>query len=144
MDCIIAMDEKTAWHEMISNSTVTDKGAKSVVLKTTGHEKSKVIVILAAKASADKLIPYIVFPGHKREVQNLRKDPAIKNRCYAESAINGWVNKNATIDWVENALKIFTFGKRKLFAWDSFRALLVQSVKELLNKGKIDPVVIPG
>ena len=26
----------------------------------------------------------------------------------------------------------------------SFRAHLVQSVKELLNKGKIDPIVIPG
>ena len=35
------------------------------------------------------------------------------------------------------------FGKRRLYAWDSFRAHLVQSVKELL-KGKSDPVVIPG
>ena len=34
-------------------------------------------------------------------------------------------------------------GKRRLYAWDSFRAHLAQSVKELL-KGKIDPVVIPG
>ena len=54
------------------------------------------------------------------------------------------MNEKATIDWVENVLKTFTFGKRRLFAWDSFRAHLVQSVKELLNKGKIDPVVIPG
>ena len=38
LDCIIAMDETAMWHEMISNTTVTDKGAKSVVLKTTGHE----------------------------------------------------------------------------------------------------------
>ena len=34
-------------------------------------------------------------------------------------------------------------GKRRLSAWDSFRAHLVQSVKEFLSKGKIDPVVIP-
>ena len=72
---------------MISNTIVRDKGAKSVVLKMTGHEKSKVTVTLAnvtltAKANGDKLKPYIVFPGHKREVQNLKKDPAIKNRCY--------------------------------------------------------------
>ena len=44
------------------------------------------------------------------------------------------MNENAAI----------TFGKRRLFACDSFRAPLVQSVKELLKKGKIDPVVIPG
>ena len=54
------------------------------------------------------------------------------------------MNENATINWVENILKTFTFGKRRLFARDIFRAHLVQSVKELLNKGKIDPVVIPG
>ena len=66
LDCIIAMDETAVWHEMISNTavSVTDIGAKSVVLKTTGHEKSKVTVTLAAKANGDKLKPYIVFPGH--------------------------------------------------------------------------------
>ena len=34
-------------------------------------------------------------------------------------------------------------GKRRLFAWNSFRAHFVLSVKEFLSKGKIDPVVIP-
>ena len=116
LDYIISMDETAVWHEMISNTTVTDKGAKSVLLKTTGHEKSKVTVILVTKANGDKLKPYIVFPGHKREVQNLKKDPAIKNPSYVESTINGWMNKNTTIDWVENVLKTFTFGKRRLFA----------------------------
>ena len=41
LDCIIPMDKTAVWHKMISNTTVTDKGAKSVVLKTTGHEKAK-------------------------------------------------------------------------------------------------------
>ena len=99
---------------------------------------------MAAKANGYKLKPHIVFPGHKCEVQSLKKNPAIKNCCYVESTINGWMNESATIDWVKNVLKTFTFGKRRSFAWDSFRAHLVQSVKELLNKGKIDPVVIPG
>ena len=54
---------------MISSTTVTDKGTNPVVLKTAGHEKSKVTVPLAAKASSDKLKPYIVFPGHKCRVQ---------------------------------------------------------------------------
>ena len=54
------------------------------------------------------------------------------------------MNENTTIDWVEYVLKTFTFGKRRLFAWDSFRVHLVQSVMELFNKGKIDLGVIPG
>ena len=56
------MDETTVWHEMMSNNTVTDKEAKSVVLKTTGHEKKKVTVTLAAKANGDKLKHSIIFP----------------------------------------------------------------------------------
>ena len=82
---------------MISNTTVADKGRKSAVLKTTSHEKRKVTVTLDAKANGDKLKPYIVFPGRKREVENLEKDSAFKNRCYVESTINGWMNENTTI-----------------------------------------------
>ena len=85
-------------------------------------------------ANGDKVKPYVVFPGHKGEVQNLKKDAAIENRCYVESTVNGWMNENTTIDWVENVLKTFTFVKRRLFACGSFRAHLVQSVKELINK----------
>ena len=132
LDSITEMDETAVLHEMISITTVTDKGAKSVVLKTTGHEKSKVTVTLAAKANGDKLKPYIVFPGHKQEVQILKKDPAIKNRCYVKSTINGCMSENTTIDWLENVLKTFSFGKRRLFAWDSFRAHLKIFVNQYL------------
>ena len=99
---------------MISNNTVTDKEAKSVMLKIAVHEKTKATVTLAAKASSDKLKPYVVFPGHKSEVQNLKKDSAIKKRCYVESTITSWMNENTTIDWVENVLKTFTFGKKEI------------------------------
>ena len=72
----------------------------------------------------------------------MKKDPAIKNRCYVEPTVNGWKNENATIDWVENVLKTFTFGKSRFFAWDRFRARLVQSVNELLSKGKSTPLSV--
>ena len=57
-DSIIETDETAAWHEIISNNAVTDKGTKSVVLETSGHEKTKVTVTLAAKTNDDKLKPY--------------------------------------------------------------------------------------
>ena len=72
----------------------------------------------------------------------MKKNPAVKNLCYVESTTNGWMNENTTIDWFENVLKIFAFGKRRLFAWESCRAHLVESVTELLQKGKKEPVVI--
>ena len=50
------------------------------------------------------------------------------------------MNENATMDWVENVLKTFTFGKRKLFAWDNFRAHFVQSEKNCSTKEKPTPL----
>ena len=37
--CIAAMDETPVCDDMVSNTTVDVRGAKSVCLKTTGHEK---------------------------------------------------------------------------------------------------------
>ena len=138
------MDETAVWHDMLSNTTVTNKGTKSVVLKTTGHEKSRMTVVLASQANGGKLKPCIVFPGHKREVEKLKKDIDIKNLCFVESTSNGRMNEDTTIHWINNVLKTFTFGSRRLFAWDSYRAHLTDSVKELMSKGKIDQVIIPG
>ena len=56
---IIAMDETAVWFDMIGNSTVEHKGARTIALKTTGHEKSRLTVILAAKGDGTKLKPYI-------------------------------------------------------------------------------------
>ena len=46
----IAMDETSVLNGMVSNTTIHWQGAKSVCLKTTGHEKCMVSVCLAAKA----------------------------------------------------------------------------------------------
>jgi len=44
---IIAMDETAVWFDMVSRSVIDKRGAKSVALKTTGHEKSHLTVVLA-------------------------------------------------------------------------------------------------
>ena len=141
---IIAMDETPVFHDMLTNTTVTQKGAKSVVMKTTGHDKNRITVVLAAKANGEKCKPYVVFPGAKREVQNLKKDPDLRNLCFIESTPNGWMNELTTIDSIDKVLKTFNFGTKRLLAWDSYRAHLTHESKDLLRKGKIDQVIIPG
>ena len=42
MDNIYAMDETPVWTDMVSSSTVEKTGSKTVTLKSTGHEKSRV------------------------------------------------------------------------------------------------------
>ena len=66
------MDETPVWNDMVSETTVDTTGKKTgQTLKTTGHEKSRVSVCLAAKPDGTKLKPMIVFKGAKREVEAL-------------------------------------------------------------------------
>ena len=93
---IIAMDQTAVWQYMLSSTTVDNVGEKSIRLKTTGHERSKVSVCLTAKADGIKLKPFIVFLGAKRETKQLNEE--YKNRCCVASSVNGWMNEDLTRD----------------------------------------------
>ena len=67
------MDETSVSNGMVSNTTIHKQGAKSVYLKTTGHEKCMVSVCLAAKADGTKLKPF-VFRAARRESKSLDKE----------------------------------------------------------------------
>ena len=58
---IIAMDETLIWCDMISETTFDATGMRSATLKTTGHEKARVLVVLAAKTNGTKLKPMVAF-----------------------------------------------------------------------------------
>ena len=134
---IIAMDETLLWDNMVSNTTVEKTGAKSVVMKTTGHEKVMVSVCLSAKADGTK--PMIVFRGAKRESKSL--DEEFKHRCVVASSVNAWLNEELTLEWVKRVLGSLSFGRR-LRAWDSFECHMMDSVKEAAKR--INEVIIPG
>ena len=46
---------------MVSNRTVDTAGTNTATIKSTGYEKSRVSVCLAAKADGTKLSPMISF-----------------------------------------------------------------------------------
>ena len=83
------------WLDMAADSTVNFVGNKSVPIKTTGHEKSRVTVVLAAKANGSKLPPFIVFKG-KRVDKGLQK--VIGVVCAYSG--NGWINEDLTHTWL--------------------------------------------
>ena len=71
---ILAMDETPVWNDMVSSTTVDKTGSKDVPLKTTGHEKVRVSVCLAAKGDGTKLKPFEVFVGAKHESKALHEE----------------------------------------------------------------------
>ena len=63
---IYAMDETAVWFDMLSDTSVDERGAKIVSVRTTGHEKSQCTVILTANGSGRKLKPHVVFFGGRK------------------------------------------------------------------------------
>ena len=57
------MDETPIWMDMPGNYTIEPRGTKTVSLVTTGHEKTRFTVKLAAMADGTKLKPLVLFKG---------------------------------------------------------------------------------
>ena len=65
------MDKTSVWNDMVSNTIIEKQGAKSVCLKTIGHEKCMVSVCIASKADETKLKPFVVFRAGNRASKSL-------------------------------------------------------------------------
>ena len=138
---IYGMDETPVWQDMVGTTTVTKSGSKDVLLISTGHEKARVSVCLAARADGQKMKPFIVFQGAKRDVCKLNEE--FRGKCVVVATENGWMNTASTIEWVQKVLGSFSFNKRML-ARDSYECPMEQSVcKDLITKN-IEPLIIPG
>ena len=70
--CIGNMDETPITFDMLSNRTVNKIGEKTVLVKTTGHEKAKYTVALSCMADGTKLKPMVIF---KRKTMPKEKFP---------------------------------------------------------------------
>ena len=87
-----------------------------------------------------KLKPFIVFPGAKREIKLLNEE--FKAKCVVASSSYGWMKEELTLDWLRSVLGRFSFTRRML-AWDSFKCHITETVKQEVLTSKIDPVIIP-
>ena len=71
---IVAMDETAVQNDKVSETTAEVTGATDVPMKSTGHEKVRVSVCLAAKLDGTKLKSFIVFAAVKRESKSLHDE----------------------------------------------------------------------
>jgi len=122
--------------------TVDTTGAKSVNIKTTGHEKSHFTVVLACCASGDKLPPMCIF---KLKRQPKEKMPA---GVVVTQNEKGWMNNSVMEKWLESCYSRRPDGffktKKALLVLDSMRAHISPEVKEAIKKTNSVPAVIPG
>ena len=88
---------------MVSNTTIDQQGAKSVCLKTTGHEKCMVSICLAAKADATKLKPLALPCAAKRESKSL--DEEFRSCYVVKMVMPGWT-KNYHLSKMSFSLRL--------------------------------------
>ncbi|GBC04795.1 hypothetical protein RclHR1_05880008 [Rhizophagus clarus] len=134
------MDETPMWFDLPSNMTINQKGAKTVNIRTTGHEQSLFTVILACMADGMKLPAVCIF-----KLKNVLKEK-FPNGIYIRANEKGWVNEQEMLWWVENVWTSRNrFGNpRSILVLDSFRGHIVDSVKNRLVEKNTNMAVIPG
>jgi hypothetical protein len=136
---IIACDETPIWLDFVSDTTVNRTGAKEVSVITTGHEKTKLSVMLAAKSNGVKLKPHIVI-NRVRPIDGLKK---LSHKIHVTYAKKSWFDDDVTEDFLINVVKRDFFKKKRLLVWDSFRCHISESTKKVLKQLNVDIAVIP-
>ena len=77
------------------NSTVSEKGVKSISILTTGHEKDRFTVMLACLGDGTKLPPYVIFKW-KTLPKNMNFPKGVIVRCQEK----GWIDQGLVQDWL--------------------------------------------
>ena len=95
LPCIANMDETAIWADMPGNSTIEVRGAHTVQIATTGHDKQRITICLAAFADGTKLKPFVVFKGKRipKEISNV-------HAAVIKMSDNGWMNEDLTMEWI--------------------------------------------
>ena len=122
------MDEMPLWLDMPGETTITRAGQKSVPIHTTGHDKGRFTVILAAMADGSKLKPYVVFKG----VRAVPELTTIRGVVMALSK-KGWMNEELTKDWVKRVWGSLNF-RRCLLVWDAYKCHIMDSVRRFFDR----------
>jgi len=93
-----------------ANRTVNASGEKTVMIKTTGHERIHFTVVLSCLADRTKLHPVVIF---KRKT--LSKGAKFPQGVTVKAHPKGWMDIDGTKEWL-NSLE----QKSRCFTWQAW------------------------
>ncbi|KAG2459032.1 POGK protein, partial [Polypterus senegalus] len=135
------MDEVPLTFDVPSNRTVDHKGAKTITVKTSGHEKTHYTLVLSCCADGTKLPPMLIF---KRKT--FPKE-AIPRGVVVHVHDKGWMDEKGMRLWIEKVWSKRPGGllkKPSLLVLDQFRAHIADTTKKNFKEVKTHLAVIPG
>ena len=118
------MDERPVWIDMPWDYTIETKGSKTVSMCSTGHEKTRIFVCLAAMADGSKLLPLVLLKG-------VRPPKDIPTGVIVKMTPKAWADENVMIFWLKNVWR--QSSTLRFLIWDSFSGHKTKAVKELLT-----------
>jgi hypothetical protein len=142
MGQIANADETAIYLDMPPNYTLEKKGVKQVLLKTTGCEKLRLTVMLAATADGRKLPPLLIL---KRKT--LPKSEAFPKDIIVRAQEKGWMAEQLMLEWLKMVWSRRSgafLNQPSMLILDAFKGHVTDSVKDQLRKMKTELVVIPG
>ena len=138
---IANMDETPVTFDLPSNITIDETGARSISIRTTGHEKTNFTVVLSCMADGMKLPPLIIFKLKKIPRGNFPPEVVI------QANQTGWMNEQEMMYWIE---KIWTkrasrfSNPQSLLVLDSFFTHIMDSVKRRFIEKSTNIAIISG
>ncbi|KFD64660.1 hypothetical protein M514_20377 [Trichuris suis] len=103
---------------MVAHKTVDSKGVKSVLIRSSGHEKTRFSVVLSCLADGTKLKPMVIFK--RKRIQKSKFPPGV----FVHFHENGWMDEDGVKLWIDNVWKKRPghANNRSLLVWDAFRS----------------------
>ena len=121
-------------------------GQKTITVKTTGKEKTRITALLTIYANGEKLMPYIIFKAKKDSIINNDLKKYIKERKFniiTTTQNNAWIDEEIFINYIETILSKYKAGTKKLLIMDYCTAHCTDKIFETLKNKNIDYIFIP-
>jgi hypothetical protein len=141
LSLIANMDETPMAFNLPSNTTVEQRGTKTISILSTGHERANFTVVLSCLADGTKLPPVIIF-----KLVNVPREE-FPNGVIIRANKEGWMNEKEMIWWIENVWSQRARrgnNPRSLLILDSFTAHKTDAVKQRFREKKTNLAMIPG
>ena len=131
LDQIGNANQTPVFFDMPTPATVHKKGEKSVIVKSTGNEKSHVTVMLACLADGTKLPPYVIL---KRKTAPKEAMPA---GIVVRAQEKGWMESELVLDWLKVVWETRSRAlrkKRNMLVMDAFHGHLTNAINTQVRK----------
>lgn len=113
------MDEVPIYFEMPPRKVINKRGAKTVVVKTSGDSRKRITVVLAVMADGTKLPPMIIFKG---KTPLSVKGVVLSNKvAYIAFQENAWNTAQLTRTWFDKIWYKHVGTNQNLLVWDEFK-----------------------